>query len=1136
MANEELGKLSPEQIQKLAGTISEAKNLTSQQEEIIQRVLAGEIEIGNTRIAALEKYFDSYSKNLDLIARKYSDLDDTFLILGKKLNDNYKTLSSDILSLEQQLSGVAKSSRGAAATSTSNEVQKAQKNEKELSTIAGTVREILQTLQKNNTLASYKDNTGIIDYAKVANNSSGGKVGSGGSTTSSGSNATKAVNEYVDADARNALPLDDIKNIELSDVLGELEVQEAQILEHRKERNQKHLEVLLRASQDAHTLMLDLAIARHRTEEEIENKKVEARINRLKEADAAELKAQELRNKLIDEQAAAKTKKGRTEIAKTTARQVNATEELKSLQELEKQRADLRAELTLEAMAKTNGKLTEKDAAEIERQVNTKYKLEEKALKDLTKQRLESEKLAQFAKKDPQMAQALEKKKADLIAKLEYEARKKNHGKLTEEEKKVIKKQADERYKLDEERLKKLEKEELKRQKKEQQDKKAASRKEVTGAVTGELSKEHSLLARFSELIDHAEAKADDAGGGKGATFVAALDTALSAISDLAAQLDSSIDKIALYQGNIDTRLQGSNNEKSFGSYWNQLTKDMMSVGAVTPFFKQEDFANNIKSLVERGIAFDLKQRAFLMTIQEKIANTFDVADGTLLRLIRIQQEDSTAGRLGMESALNSFLNEMYETSEYLSDVAKGVRSSLEEMEALMTGAEATEVEYQVQKWMGSLYSVGMSQEAVQGIASALGQIAAGQVDALTSGNGASNLLVMAANDAGVPIADILAKGLDAEDTNKLLQSTVNYLAEIAEASKDNNVVQQQLASVFGVRASDLRAAVNLKTPDSTGGIFNEYLTYGNMLKQLNDMAGSMYKRTSIGEMMTNIWDNGQYTLAGSMANNPIAYLTYKMASLLDATAGGIAIPGISVMGNMVDLETTVADLMRVAAVSTGILGSIGPMISGLGASFSGRAMLEKMGISAGSGLTVTPRGNNGVGANDLTNFNSAGGGAQTTSGSGYVGNASGSDIKNSTLQEAEDSKKQQMIEAKEEAEANQIDFINTNVLKIYELLDEVTSGKRSFSVKNIGYGLTNNTYSSGAQGGVNGLLSNSPANNGNNSLSGGFTSGATSGTAGSSYNSTGGASNGNNSGSNTTGNDSFGLGSNINLGGWTVT
>ena len=99
-----------------------------------------------------------------------------------------------------------------------------------------------------------------------------------------------------------------------------------------------------------------------------------------------------------------------------------------------------------------------------------------------------------------------------------------------------------------------------------------------------------------------------------------------------------------------------------------------------------------------KGISFNVDQRAFLDTIKDKIATTFNVADSTLLRMVRIQQEDTTAGRLGMEAALNAFLNNMYETTEYMSDIAAGVRSSLEEMEALMSGAQATEIEYQVQK------------------------------------------------------------------------------------------------------------------------------------------------------------------------------------------------------------------------------------------------------------------------------------------------------------------------------------------------------------------------------------------------------------------------------------------------------
>ena len=319
----------------------------------------------------------------------------------------------------------------------------------------------------------------------------------------------------------------------------------------------------------------------------------------------------------------------------------------------------------------------------------------------------------------------------------------------------------------------------------------------------------------------------------------------------------------------------------------------------------------------------------------------------------------------------------------------------------------------------------------------------------------------MAANDAGLSIADILTEGLDASDTNRLMQAIVNYLAEIAESSKGNNVVQQQLADVFGVKASDLRAATNLSTKSTMGSIFSEYKSYDNMLNKLFELAGSLHERTSLAEMMSNIWDNGQYSLAGSMASTPAAYITYKIAALLDDTVGGIAIPAISVMGNMVDLETTVADLMRVAAISGGVLGTLGQLISGLGNSFDGRNMLTTLGISEGSGLAVTPRG-------EVKGSGVPGGSKRSsTSSSGYVGNASSSDVKNSTLQEAEDSRKQQMVEAQEEEGANQLDSINTTVIKIYELLDDVANGNRSMRVKVESYGLTTST---GALGGVSAL------------------------------------------------------------------
>lgn len=558
-----------------------------------------------------------------------------------------------------------------------------------------------------------------------------------------------------------------------------------------------------------------------------------------------------------------------------------------------------------------------------------------------------------------------------------------------------------------------------------------------------------------------------------------AVNAAMGALANLAQQLNSQTDKIGEKQAPIDTRLQGSTvNDTRMGSYWKQLARDMNSIGAVNPYFKQEDFANNIEALVNKGISFDVKQRAFLMTIQEKIANTFDVADGTLLRLVRIQQQDTTAGRLGMESALNSFLNSMYETSEYLTDVASSVRGSLEEMQALMEGAAGTELEFQVQKWMGSLYSVGMSQDAVQNIAQTFGQIASGDVSGLT-GSGTGNLLIMAANEAGMSIADILQDGLDAKETNELMQAMVNYLAEIAETSSDSRVVQQQLANVYGLKASDLKAATNLAS--SIKDVSKQDLTYSGMLGQLGKMANSMILRTSTGEMLSNVWGNVQYTMATQMANNPVLYLLPRMATLLEDYAGGIDLPFLNVMGFGVDLNTSVAQLMNVAAMGGSILGALGPMISGLGAAASGNIMLSLAGINTSGKAPVIARGS----APTLQNLSGS-----SISESGYIGNSSGEDIKNATLQDAEDSKKKQLVEAKEEESADDVVVRSQQaIIDIYNLLEEVAHGSQSLRVRVVngnavgGGGSSsngsNNIIGEGSGSGSTGALSSSTLTNG---------------------------------------------------------
>ncbi|MDY2738030.1 hypothetical protein [Intestinibacter sp.] len=462
------------------------------------------------------------------------------------------------------------------------------------------------------------------------------------------------------------------------------------------------------------------------------------------------------------------------------------------------------------------------------------------------------------------------------------------------------------------------------------------------------------------------------------------------------------------------------------------------SVG-VSPYIKQSDIVNKVKELINSGIAFDVEQRAFLATISDKIATTFDANDSTLRRLIRLQQQDSTAARLGMESAMNAFLNNMYENTEYLGSISSYVRGQLEEAQALMSTEQAVELEFQVQKWLGSMYSVGVSDATVNKLATAIGQLASGDISGITSG-GANNLLIMAANEAGVSLEGILKNGLDASQTNILLQAMVNYLANIYNETKGSKVLQQQFANVYNLTASDLKAVTNLANDNNQTikTIANNNLTFSTAYTQLQNMANTMYQRMSLGGMLSNVWDNFNYTMAEGMASNPVLYAIYKSAGLLDSVAGGIALPDIKVLGTGVNLQTTVADLMRVGAMSGSILAGVAKMITAgnFSGGFSGTGLLKSFGID--SNLKTVSRGK---GAGLATS-------GVTVSSSGFVGNAEEGVVYNKTMSDADDSAKKQLAEAKEDVEEDTTrKVVDEHIVQIYELLRSVTEGTAKFNV-----------------------------------------------------------------------------------------
>lgn len=614
----------------------------------------------------------------------------------------------------------------------------------------------------------------------------------------------------------------------------------------------------------------------------------------------------------------------------------------------------------------------------------------------------------------------------DYIKKAQAKAAKAKGGALSKDEIKQIQDAAAQKYKIESEVYKKLAKQELAKAKREQTLQAQADYIAAGSALGSSLFGKTTLTAKMKGLSDAFTDKNGNTNIGKG---FAAL---TSAIATLAQQLNSTITDIANSQSAVDTRLQGwrGATKKTItggNSYWAAMSSNITKNIGASGLVKQSDVVSNLKTMVGMGIAFNVEQRAFLQTISAKIADTFDANDSALRQLIRIQQRDTTAARLGMESALTSFLNNMYETTEYMSAQASAIRQSLYEASALMGAANATAFEYQVQKWMGSLYSVGFSNTS--GLASALGDLAAGKISSI-SGGGFGNLLVMAANRANMSIADILSQGLDDSGTNRLLQAMVSYLGGIYAETKGSNILAQQYAGVFGLTASDLKAAANLA--GSLGNISKNNLSYGGMMSQLSNMANSMYQRTSLGELSSNAWSNFMYSTASGIANNPVLYALMQMSNLLTDTVGGIDFSLPMYMGTGTAQTFNVADIMKVAALSGSVLSGMGSMLGGLFSSGSG--LLNKFGV--GKNAVVSRGTGNGL----LITSSSTG-----VSESGYAANSASGDITSKAMTETTDEQNEKVSAAK--GDEVELKDVNDNLVEIFTLLKRVADGSASFKV-----------------------------------------------------------------------------------------
>lgn len=429
------------------------------------------------------------------------------------------------------------------------------------------------------------------------------------------------------------------------------------------------------------------------------------------------------------------------------------------------------------------------------------------------------------------------------------------------------------------------------------------------------------------------------------------------------------------YMGTIDARLQGSS--KNFNSIMELIRHNL----SFSPLVKQTAVLENLSALVEQGINYNVEQRAFLGTVSDKIAATFDAANGTLLQLIRIQQSDTTAARLGIEATLTKFLNSTFEDSSYLSDTYDKVAASLLGASSQLGRDEAVAFEYVVQKWLGSLGSVGVSENTLLQIASGINALVTGDITTLSSNNSLMNLIAMAANNAGLPLGTALTKGINSSDANRLLREVVEYTQELANTS--NQVVKSQYAELFGLSISDFTAVLNLKS-EELGDIANNMYSYSQALQETNNQLKLVDARTHLSEKSENLFENILVGSATAIASNPASYMIWKAASLIKDVTGGINIP--------IPIPTTdVYELELMGTIKAGMAGLslLGNLVGGLSSIMNGGGM----NLAYWGGAETTSRG---------SGFQGIDAGAGTsTSQSSYVGSEDSSALKESAMKDS---------------------------------------------------------------------------------------------------------------------------------------
>ena len=428
--------------------------------------------------------------------------------------------------------------------------------------------------------------------------------------------------------------------------------------------------------------------------------------------------------------------------------------------------------------------------------------------------------------------------------------------------------------------------------------------------------------------------------------------------SSLSGQLDSTINSyISNYQSMISS-LVGANKD------WESITDNLNNALSANSLVRQENVYKNLTELIKAGISENVEQRAFFFFLSDDLNLLLDTQTGSLARLIRLQVASIAENRVAIEYSLREFLNQNYSTSEYIKDSYLKVADSISELQAINTTSIASSIESALQTWLGSYYSVGVSDSTISSLASAINSLGTGDLSNINSN--ISKLVMMGAATSGKSYGNLLTNGITAEDVSAIMSGITDY----AKSIEGNNVVRSQWASLFGLSISDLEALKNLN-------IANNTQTVSSDINKLFD-AYANFVPTTVG--LKNTFENLMFTTATNIASNDALYGSYFVTDILEKSGIGsalsslgssIASMGLKKTGGALQVAGTAINYSKLIPYLGGLLstvigdnalGNLGDRNS-VSSAYANLGGTLVAGASAGSSVTMTPKINTSLGS-----------------------------------------------------------------------------------------------------------------------------------------------------------------------------